>query len=207
MESFFKLRAEKQKNIIDAALNIFAKNGYKKSSIGDIADEASISKGMISYYFGSKKNLFMYLMELCGGLLVDEMEARFDAGETDFFDRIKLANDIKISVMKKYRSGIMFFTVACTETDPEVKTDIANFLNGDIGLRMSRLTASTDISGFKNDVDPSLLELFIIRASDDLLRGLRTEKDKEKLNIIVDEFNSCLDMLKKHMYIQESNEL
>ena len=88
MENFFKLRADKQEHIINAALSVFGRNGYKKGSIADIAEEAGIAKGMVSYYFGSKKNLYLYLAELCGTTLLDEMEKRFDKTVTDFFDKM-----------------------------------------------------------------------------------------------------------------------
>jgi len=78
MEEFFTLRAEKQNHIIDAALTVFGRNGYKKSSIADIAEKAHIAKGMVIYYFGSKKNLYLYCAELCGDLLEKEMEKGFD---------------------------------------------------------------------------------------------------------------------------------
>lgn len=55
---------------------------------------------MIFHYFGTKKALYLYLIDLCGNILMDEMDEKFDYTVTDFFDRIKLSSDIEISVMK-----------------------------------------------------------------------------------------------------------
>jgi AcrR family transcriptional regulator len=60
MEKFFNLSTEKQQKIVDAALASFGANGYKKTSIRDIAAEAGISKAMIFHYFGTKKQLYLY---------------------------------------------------------------------------------------------------------------------------------------------------
>ena len=44
---FFELPKEKQDRFINAALQIFAKNGYKKASTDEIVKAASISKGLL----------------------------------------------------------------------------------------------------------------------------------------------------------------
>jgi len=56
---------EKQNLIIDAALKTFAMHGYKKTSISDIASTAGISKAMVFHYFGTKKELYLYLVNTC----------------------------------------------------------------------------------------------------------------------------------------------
>ena len=48
---------EKQQQIMAIALELFANNGYDKTSIRDIAREAEVNLAMISYYFGSKDKL------------------------------------------------------------------------------------------------------------------------------------------------------
>lgn len=56
LERFFRLSEEKQNSIIDAALKAFGINGYKKTSVSDIAAEAGISKAMVFHYFGTKRH-------------------------------------------------------------------------------------------------------------------------------------------------------
>lgn len=67
--------------------------------MADIAEEAGISKGMVTYYFGSKKNLYLYLAELCGKIFVDAIENYFDRGVTDFFDKIRMGTEIKMAAL------------------------------------------------------------------------------------------------------------
>ena len=45
-EKFYKLEPQKQKNIINARIEYFAKLGYKKVSTEDIARRAGISKSL-----------------------------------------------------------------------------------------------------------------------------------------------------------------
>lgn len=48
---------EKGVAIVDVAERLFAKDGFEATSVRDIAKEADVNVAMISYYFGSKKNL------------------------------------------------------------------------------------------------------------------------------------------------------
>ena len=54
---------EKQIQIIDDALEVFAIKGFEKATVRDIAKKAEVNIAMISYYFGSKDNLLDILFE------------------------------------------------------------------------------------------------------------------------------------------------
>ena len=62
-EKFFDLQREKQDRIINAALKIFAQNGYKHASTDVIVKEAGISKGLLFHYFSSKSGLYSFLFD------------------------------------------------------------------------------------------------------------------------------------------------
>lgn len=49
--------SEKQRQIMDVALVLFAEKGYDNTSIRDIAQAAGVNVAMVSYYFGSKDKL------------------------------------------------------------------------------------------------------------------------------------------------------
>ena len=48
-----------EKEILEAALIVFAKRGYHGSSIADITKEAGVSKALFYHYFSSKKDLLV----------------------------------------------------------------------------------------------------------------------------------------------------
>ncbi|MBL4813393.1 MAG: TetR/AcrR family transcriptional regulator [Rhodobacteraceae bacterium] len=54
----FKRRAdERPKEVLDAALTLFTKQGYAKTTVDQIAREAGLSKGTVYLYFASKEAL------------------------------------------------------------------------------------------------------------------------------------------------------
>ena len=46
-----------------AALKLFSEQAYDSVYIDDIADEAGVAHGLVSYYFGSKRNLYVAVLE------------------------------------------------------------------------------------------------------------------------------------------------
>ena len=56
-EQFEEIRSTRKFQIMEAALEVFAKEGYDKASISKIAEAANISKGLMYNYFSSKEEL------------------------------------------------------------------------------------------------------------------------------------------------------
>lgn len=57
------IRQEKRKVILDAALELFAENGFHATSISMIAKKAAISKGLIYNYFESKNDILEEIID------------------------------------------------------------------------------------------------------------------------------------------------
>ncbi|MBN2481995.1 MAG: TetR/AcrR family transcriptional regulator [Bacteroidales bacterium] len=54
---FEKLRLERKSQIMETALELFARDGYHQTAVSKIADRAGISKGLMYNYFASKEEL------------------------------------------------------------------------------------------------------------------------------------------------------
>ncbi|MDR2589417.1 MAG: TetR/AcrR family transcriptional regulator [Oscillospiraceae bacterium] len=200
MEDFFTLRAEKQNHIIDAALSEFGRNGYKKTSIADIAKHAGIAKGMITYYFGSKKNLYMYLAELCFNTVNNTMEERFDPFINDFFDKMKMMADIKVTAMKKHPAVYSFLASVYYEKDPEVINELNAFFEEGLKTREKWITQETDTSKFKDDIDPKLLDKFFVWAAEGFASSLANSNNLTNIEEFMNEFYTCMGWMKKYFY-------
>ncbi len=58
-----KVGEDRREQILDAALRVFAKKGFAKATIKDIAGEAGITTGLIYHYFESKEGLLKAIFE------------------------------------------------------------------------------------------------------------------------------------------------
>ena len=203
MDSFLNLRADKQEHIINAALNVFSRNGYKKASVADIALEAGIAKGMINYYFGSKKNLYLHLVEMCGKVTVEGMEKRYDEKATDFFDNLKMMISHKIELMKEHPAILSFLASMHYETCEDVRDEIKGFLGDGFGTRERMMFEGVDVSKFKDDVNPKLIDKFLVWAAEGFVNSIQRDLKINEVEMFTDELYECLDLMKKHFYNEE----
>ncbi len=57
-----QIKNEKKQQILQSALELFARKGYHATSVDQIAQKAKISKGLIYNYFKSKKDILLTLV-------------------------------------------------------------------------------------------------------------------------------------------------
>lgn len=201
MENFLNLPIEKQNLIIDAALKLFAMHGYKKTSISDIASTAGISKAMVFHYFGTKKELYVYLVNTCIKSISSDVIEKFDPSITDLFDRILYATKLEIELMKKHPNVPAFIKSVYFENEEEVKEEIKNIFNNDEGKNIrKRITFDgADFSKFKDDVDPNL----VMNMIDWLAEGYMSKiADAKEINFdrLYQVFEECMQLFKNNFY-------
>jgi len=196
MENFFKVRAEKQNHIINAAFTIFGRQGYRKASLGDIAQMAGITKGMITYYFGSKKTLYLYLME-CGKLQIFDSVMSQISENTNFFDRLRITMDIQIAAIKEHPSVLSFLNSVYKETDPEVIEEIKRMTASE-EQKYAFLSEGINLLQFKPEVDPQLICNFILLAAggfaEEIYAGCYSEA---KLDEVTNNFLNALNLMQE----------
>lgn len=126
MKKFLALSEEKQTTIRNAALACFAKHGYEKASINDIASAAGISKASMFQYFGNKQTLYEYLFHYCVTQMRQAYRLDVLDDHTDFFDRVWAASVMKVENLKKHPYVAVFITSTVTEHAPDLKDALSS---------------------------------------------------------------------------------
>ena len=88
-ERFFSLPPEKRRAIINAGYRVFSRDSCRKSPVGDIAEEAGISKSFLFHYFSNKKELYLFLWEYCARTTVRCLKEAGCYGQTDLFESMR----------------------------------------------------------------------------------------------------------------------
>lgn len=70
------LGGERRRQILAAALRVFARRGYDAATIEEIARTAQVAEGTIYNYFRSKEDLLIHIPRHMAGPLVDQLAAR-----------------------------------------------------------------------------------------------------------------------------------
>jgi TetR/AcrR family transcriptional regulator len=58
-----RIQARNRQRIIEAALEVFSSYGYRGSTVAQIADTANMSKANLLYYFRSKNDIYVSVLE------------------------------------------------------------------------------------------------------------------------------------------------
>ena len=79
---------DKRRQILDAAIRVFARQGFHATRVSDIADEAGVAYGLVYHYFRSKDEVLNELFVERWSLLLAAIEEADRAGGTH---RLRLA--------------------------------------------------------------------------------------------------------------------
>jgi TetR/AcrR family transcriptional regulator, fatty acid metabolism regulator protein len=94
-----KPAVDKRRIILDAAVRVFARQGFHTCRVSDIADEAGVAYGLVYHYFQSKDEVLDTLFLERWGLMVDAIAA-IDARDEPA--RAKL-RDVAAFIVDSYR--------------------------------------------------------------------------------------------------------
>lgn len=89
-KTFFNLPEEKQKRVLETALEEFSEKGYEAASINLIVSKLGIAKGSIYQYFTDKKSLFLYIFDYAVELIRKTLkQVKYETREEPTFERIR----------------------------------------------------------------------------------------------------------------------
>lgn len=198
MEKFLSLSEEKQATIRNAALACFAKHGYEKASINDIAVSAGISKASIFQYFGNKQSLYQYLLDYCTAQMKDAYDTDVLDLNTDFFDRVWKASVMKVENLKRHPHIASFIASAAAEPAPGLKEGLLSLENTKFVEAL--VLHEEDCKKFKRPEDAKLVFQMLMM----LAHGMAVQSENgADYDGIMKEFEEILHMLKYNFYKEE----
>lgn len=95
-------KEERKQDILAVSAEVFAKSGYRPTTIDTLVDAAGISKGLFYIYFDSKKQAFIELIESYFSGFAAVLDANHRALE-DTFSRTSSA----VEVIKTWRENVL----------------------------------------------------------------------------------------------------
>ncbi len=197
-EKFFEIKNEKQERILNAAIKVFALNGYRKASTDVIVTEAGISKGLLFHYFTNKLSLYEYIIDYSIKYMNFEFTTSVSKYEKDFFELQMMMEQAKIRVMKIYPYMQQFLASLKYETDAKAKAVIGENAYA-LESMFNVIYKQADTSKFEEYVVVQKVVDMIRWMSDGYLREHLVEGDTD-VDVLVSEFSKYLKMLRAHFY-------
>ena len=167
---FFDLKMEKQDRMINAALKIFALQGYRHASTDDIVREAGISKGLLFHYFESKLGVYTFIYDYSVRYMKLEL-GTVSAGETNLFELIRQAENARMRAMREYPYMQQFLNRSMSEDVKEALLAVEQKREALLDA-YEAIYSRADCSGFPAGVDGEKLRTMLELT----ISGIMTER-------------------------------
>ncbi|HMB52825.1 MAG TPA: TetR/AcrR family transcriptional regulator [Thermoanaerobaculia bacterium] len=161
---------DKRRQILDAAIRVFARQGFHSTRVADIADEAGVAYGLVYHYFKSKDEVLNELFSERWSLLLAAIEEA-DRGEAE--PRAKL-EAVAGFIVDSYRHDPELMKVIIVEVTraansfgrthlPEIRRAYDS---------IAKIVAEGQRAGaFRDDIDPDFASMAFYGAIEQLLSG------------------------------------
>jgi TetR/AcrR family transcriptional regulator len=202
-EKFFELPQDKQTRIINAALEIFSQNDYKRASTEQIAIKAGISKGLLFYYFHNKKALYLFLYEYAENLMKENIINSHFSEISDFYKLCEYAAECTFKMLQSNPYIMNFFIRGFYSQ----KEDVSDELNKKIPVITSDIFPSyfkdIDFSKFKSDIDPQDILQMLTWMTDGYLHEKQRDNSPSEIGDLMQKYRTWTTILKKASYKEE----
>lgn len=149
-------RTDIRPRILDAARERFAATGVDASSLRSIASDAGTSIGMIYYYFPTKDELFLAVVEDVYGRLLGDLEAALGS-EQDFASRA-LALYRRIARSSEIEGQVIRLVAREAFTSGQRRESVARrFSRGHVPLIFQAVLAAVRAGELRSDISPLVL--------------------------------------------------
>ena len=132
---------DRQRRILEAALAVFTKRGYRETSVDEIADEASTSKGGLYFHFPGKQALFRALLDVSAARLLEKVDSAI-AAESDPVARADAALLTVLRAFSGHRALARLFMIEALGAGPEFQERLLQIHEEFIALIQHHLQAA-----------------------------------------------------------------
>ena len=195
---FFDLKKEKQDRMINAAIKIFALNGYRHASTDEIVREAAISKGLLFHYFENKLGVYTFVYDYSVRYMTLELKSTVESGEDDVFELMKQSERARMQAMRGYPYMQQFLNRSMSEDVSEALLAIEEkrniLLDAYQGIR-NQMNFNSLPKGMDGDKLYKMLDFTI--------KGLMTERFLDasfQPEMLYEEIVEYIDMMKQIVY-------
>lgn len=117
-----RVKYDKRKKILETALRIFADKGYHSTSVGEIARRSRISKGGLYFYFSSKEDLFLTLIDELGSSIIERIESKISELDSAS-EKLDTIFEEVLTLFTRYGSIARFILIESCVANPVIEEE------------------------------------------------------------------------------------
>ena len=202
-KAFGRLPKERQRHILNAALEVFAHSDYKRASTEAIAMKAGISKGLLFYYFKIKQALDEACYSFGEALMMHELRAVQFEGVTDFFELMELGARVKLALVARAPYLMEYSMRVYYAGETEAQRAARKRLDSDLLGGFDKYFGHVDLSKFKPEADPQQ----VLHMMTWMAEGYLNEKLRQGVPLCLEdmlaEYRSWAQWFRRMSYRQE----
>ncbi len=161
---------ERRRQILDAAVRVFAREGFHATRVSDIADEADVAYGLVYHYFPSKEKVLDELFTERWSLLLVAIEEADKSGD-DPRDKLR---SVARFIIESYRYDPDLMKVIIVEVTRAANSFGRTHLDDiDAAFRLIEriITEGQSTGYFRKEVDPYFASMTFYGVIEQLLTG------------------------------------
>ncbi len=161
---------DKRRQILDGAVRVFAREGFHRCRVADIADEAGVAYGLVYHYFSSKDQILDTLFLERWDLMLEEI-ARVDKQQVPARDKLAAVAGF---IVDSYRHDPDLMKVIIVEVTRAANTFGRSHLEKirEAYQLIAVIIASAQASGeFRDDVTPTFAAMAFYGTVEQVLTG------------------------------------
>jgi TetR/AcrR family transcriptional regulator, fatty acid metabolism regulator protein len=108
----------RHQKILDAALNVFSRQGYHEAAVDEIASLAETSKGGVYFHFPGKQSIFLALLDRSANLLLSRITERMEE-TADPVEKVDAALYALVQVFSSHRALARLLLLEARGAGPE----------------------------------------------------------------------------------------
>ncbi len=155
-EKFYSLKKEKQDKMINGAMQIFARYGYRHASTDEMVRVCGVSKGLWFHYFENKPGLYSFVASYGLKYAMLELSMHQIKNGTDYFSVRYSIEECKMVMMEKYPYLPLFLYSILREEDPDV-SELIKEPRQKYAEALSKIMLQADYSALRDHEDYLLL--------------------------------------------------
>ena len=157
---------DKRRQLLDAAVRVFARKGYHASRVGDIAEEAGVAHGLLYHYFESKDQVLEAVFHENWSLLVARIESVEETDEPAA-DQLRHISAIVLRTWL-HLPDVVRVVIQEFGRSPELAERIGE-LTLPIDTLQRVIARGIERGEFRKDVDPAFAATVVYGSIDELL--------------------------------------
>lgn len=120
--------SDSRSDILNVARALFARKGYYATAIQDIANEASLNKAMIYYYYKNKEDLYLSVIRQDFQGLLDLWEDPFFAGSATSLEKVRCFLDRYFDFLDTHPELVMIVSRELSGQTAHLQWIVENYL-------------------------------------------------------------------------------